>query len=109
MIWVGKYYSWGLAFALVGIVMLISITTLFFTQKSFGPIGLSPLDPTYTRRKKLTFEIATYIGSLAIMPLILILIKNTHYTDMFMLIAGPLTLLYVFYEMTHHTLSLLHI
>jgi len=103
MIWVGKYYSWGLAFALVGIVMLISITTLFFTQKSFGPIGLSPLDPTYTRRKKLTFEIATYIGSLAIMPLILILIKNTHYTDMFMLIAGPLTLLYVFYEMTHHT------
>ena len=81
MIWVGKYYSWGLAFALVGIVMLISITTLFFT----------------------TFEIATYIGSLAIMPLILILIKNTHYTDMFMLIAGPLTLLYVFYEMTHHT------
>ena len=64
MIWVGKYYSWGLAFALVGIVMLISITTLFFTQKSFGPIGLSPLDPTYTRRKKLTFEIATYIGSL---------------------------------------------
>lgn len=103
MIWVGKYYSWGLAFALVGIVMLISIATLFFTQKSFGPIGLSPLDPSYTRRKKLTMEIATYVGSLAIIPLILILIKNTHYTDIFMLIAGPLTLLYVFYEMTHHT------
>lgn len=103
MIWVGKYYSWGLAFALVGIVMLISITTLYFTQKSFGPIGLSPLGPSYTPQKKRTMEIATYVGSLAIIPLILILIKNTHYTDMFMLIAGPLTLLYVFYEMTHHT------
>ncbi len=103
MISVGKYYSWGMAFALVGIVMLISIATLFFTQKHLGPIGLSPLDPTLSTRKKVTYEVATYLGSLAIIPFILLLIKNTAYTDMFMLIAGPLTLLYVFYEMTHHT------
>lgn len=51
MIWVGKYYSWGLAFALVGIVMLISIATLFFTQKTFGPIGLSPLIPRLHQRR----------------------------------------------------------
>ncbi len=103
MIWVGKYYSWNLAFALVGIVMIISITTLFFTQRTMGPIGLSPLKPSMSRKRKLSLEIGTYLGSLAILPLILILIKNTHYTDMFMLIAGPVTLLYVFYEMTHHT------
>ena len=103
MIWVGKYYSWSLAFALVGIVMLISIITLFFTKKTFGPIGLSPLNPNFSAGKKRTLEIAVYLGSLAIIPLILLLIKNTQYTDIFMLIAGPVTLLYVFYEMTHHT------
>lgn len=103
MIWVGKYYSWSLAFALVGIVMLISIITLFFTKKTFGPIGLSPLNPNFSAGKRRTLEIAVYLGSLAIIPLILLLIKNTQYTDIFMLIAGPVTLLYVFYEMTHHT------
>ncbi len=103
MIWVGKYHSWSLAFALVGIVMCISLITLFFTKKSFGPIGLSPLNPEFSPAKKRTLEIATYIGSLAVIPLILLLIKNTEYTDIFMLIAGPATLLYVFYEMTHHT------
>lgn len=103
MIWVGKYYSWQLAFALVGIVMLISITTLYFTQKSMGPIGLSPLNPNFSAGKKRGLEIGTYIASLAVIPLILLLIKNTQYTDIFMLIAGPATLLYVFYEMSHHT------
>ncbi|MDQ3016709.1 MAG: peptide MFS transporter [Bacteroidota bacterium] len=103
MIWVGKYYSWNLAFALVGVVMLISLITLTFTQKSMGPIGLSPLSPTMDPGKKRMLEIGTYIGSLAVIPLILLLIKNTQYTDIFMMIAGPATLVYVFYEMRNHT------
>lgn len=102
MIWVGKYYSWSLAFALVGIVMCISLITLYFTKHTFGPIGLSPLSPSIKPAKKRTLEIATYLGSLAVIPLILLLIRNTAYTDMFMYIAGPVTLLYVFYEMRHH-------
>lgn len=103
MVLVGKHYSWSLAFALVGIVMCISIITLYFTKKAFGPIGLSPLNPNMSVNKRKTYEIATYVGSLLTIPLILLLIKNTEYTDIFMLIAGPVTLLYVFYEMTHHT------
>ena len=103
MIWVGKYYSWSLAFSFVGIVMCISLITLFFTQKSLGPIGLSPLDPAMPKGKKRRYEIFTYAGSLIAIPFILLLIKNTHYTDIFMLIAGPVALVYVFYEMTHHT------
>ncbi len=102
MIYVGLYHSWNAAFALVGIVMCISVITLYFTQKYMGPIGLSPLkDMAVAKRRK--FEFGTYIASLAVIPLILLLIQNTHYTDLFMLIVGPATLLYVFYEMTKHS------
>lgn len=102
MIWVGLNYSWNMAFALVGIVMCISIITLFFTQKYMGPIGLSPLKDM-PASKRLMYEVGTFIASLAVIPLILLMIKNTHYTDLFMLIVGPATLLYVFYEMTKHS------
>lgn len=98
MIYVGFNHSWSMAFALVGIVMVISLVTLFLTKKHMGPIGLSPLK-AMPESKKRTYEIVTYLGSLAVMPLILLLIKNTHLTDYFMLIVGPATLLYVFWEM----------
>jgi POT family proton-dependent oligopeptide transporter len=40
-----------------------------------------------------------YAGTILVLPLILLLIKNSAYTDMFMYIVGPLTLIYIFYEM----------
>ncbi|MBC8047014.1 MAG: peptide MFS transporter [Fimbriimonadaceae bacterium] len=99
MVWVGLHYSWSLAFALVGIVMSISIITFWFTQKTMGPIGLSPLSATMPASKKRMYEIATYVGSLIAIPLILILVKNSNYTDMVMYIVGPAALLYVLFEM----------
>lgn len=39
---IAKSYSWNLAFGLAAIVMTISLVTFIFTQKSLGPIGLSP-------------------------------------------------------------------
>ncbi len=102
MVLVGLYVSWNLAFALVGVVMFISIITFWFTQKSLGPIGLSPLSKDMPASKKRTYELATYIGSLIAIPLILILVKNTNYTDMVMYIVGPAALIYVFYEMTKY-------
>lgn len=103
MIWVGKYHSWNLAFALVGIAMCISLVILIFTKKTMGPIGLSPLHPSISKGKRRRYELLTYAASLATIPLLYMLIQNTRNTDIFMLIAGPVTLLYVFYEMTHHT------
>ncbi len=102
MVGVGLHYSWSLAFALVGIVMSISIVTFWFTQKSMGPIGLSPLLTKLPSSKRRIYEIATYIGSLIAIPFILLLVKNSEYTDMFMYIIGPATLVYVFYEMRHY-------
>lgn len=103
MVWVGIHVSWSIAFALVGVVMSISFITFWFTQHSLGPIGLSPLSPQMPASKKRMYEIATYIGSLVAIPFILILVKNSEYTDLFMYIVGPLTLIYVFWEMRKYS------
>ncbi|MEO5585076.1 MAG: peptide MFS transporter [Flavobacteriales bacterium] len=99
MIWVGKYHSWPLAFGLVSVVMTISLINFIFTRKSLGTIGLSPLHPDMPMNKRRMYEIAVYIGSLIAIPFILILVTNTHYTDLFMYIIGPLTLIYLGWEM----------
>ncbi|MBS1779732.1 MAG: peptide MFS transporter [Bacteroidetes bacterium] len=96
---VGKFYSWSLAFGFAGIVMAIGLLTFIFTQKSLGPIGLSPMKDAAPGRRK-TFEIATFVGSIAVMPLLLLMVQNTRYTDYFMYIIGPATLVYLLYEMT---------
>lgn len=99
MVWVGKSYSWRAAFALVGVVMIISLINFAMRKKSFGPIGLSPLSPDMPASKRKALEWGTYIGSLAVIPLILLMVTNTAYTDMFMYIVGPLTLVYLAWEM----------
>ena len=102
-VYLGKEYSWSAAFAAAGVVMVIGVITFVFTQRSLGPIGLSPLPAAMPAGKKRMREIAVYAGSLLCMPLILIMVQNTQYTDMFMYIIGPATLIYVFYEMSRLT------
>jgi POT family proton-dependent oligopeptide transporter len=99
MVWVGKYHSWRLAFALVGVVMTISLVTLLATRKNLGPIGLSPFGPDVPASRRRLLEVATYVGSLLCIPLILVLVTNTRYTDLFMYVIGPATLVYLFWEM----------
>jgi proton-dependent oligopeptide transporter, POT family len=99
MVYVGKYYSWGLAFGLVSVVMTISLITFAATRRTLGPIGLSPLPATMPAKRKRLLEVATYIGSLVAIPFILTLVTNTRYTDLFMYIIGPATLVYLVYEM----------
>jgi POT family proton-dependent oligopeptide transporter len=121
---IGKDYSWNLAFGLAAIVMVISLVTFVFTQRSLGPIGLSPLlpkpvddanmgkDTIFTEqgaqkgvspRQAKWYEYLVYIGSLAIIPLIMTMVSKTEYTDWFMYIIGPCTLIYLFYEMTKYS------
>lgn len=99
MIAVGKYVSWNLAFALVAVVMTISLVNFALTRKSMGPIGLSPLPADMPASKRKLYEIATYVGSLIAIPFILLLVTNTRYTDLFMYIIGPATLVYLAWEM----------
>lgn len=89
---------WNVGFGFAAVVMIISLLTFTQTQKSLGTIGLSPLkDVMDSKRKQL--EIITYLGSLLIIPVIIIMVANTVYTDYFMMIIGPASILYLFYEM----------
>ena len=111
---IGKNYSWNLAFGLAGIVMIISLVTFVFTQKSLGPIGLAPgadnnilstdnIDiKTKTTSQKPWYSYAVFIGSLLIIPVIMKMVAKTAYTDYFMYTIGPLTLIYLLYEMTKY-------
>ena len=99
MVYVGKYHDWRWAFALVGVVMTISLINFFFTKKSLGPIGLSPLKADMPKNRRKIYEIAVYIGSLIAVPFILMLVTNTRNTDLFMYIIGPATLIYLAWEM----------
>jgi POT family proton-dependent oligopeptide transporter len=99
MIWIGKYHSWRIAFALVSVAMIISLVMFLATRRNLGPIGLSPFGPEVSVSKRRLLEVATYVGSMLSIPLILILVTNTRYTDLFMYIIGPVTLVYLGWEM----------
>lgn len=101
---IAQSYSWNLAFGLAAIVMTISLLTFVYTQKTLGPIGLSPLEAKGLKGKKWQ-EYATYIGSLAVIPLIMTMVSKTEYTDYFMYTIGPVTLLYIFYEMSKYSVG----
>ena len=92
------HLRWNFAFGFAAIVMFISLLTFVQTQKSMGEIGVSPL-AMLTRSKRRTYEIATYVGSLVVIPIVMTMVAKTEYTDIFMYIIGPCALLYLFYEM----------
>ncbi|CAH0334610.1 Dipeptide permease D [Flavobacterium sp. CECT 9288] len=95
---------WNVGFGFAAVVMIISLLTFTQTQKSLGPIGLSPLMGIEKSKKK-NLEIATYLGSLCIIPVIIIMVANTQYTDYFMIFIGPASILYLFYEMKNFSLA----
>ena len=99
-----EHLRWNVAFGFAAVVMLISLLTFVQTQKSLGEIGISPLlDLTHSKRK--TYEYLTYIGSILIIPIIILLVSNSEYTDVFMFIIGPCSILYLIYEMRNFSLA----
>lgn len=92
-----KHLSWNVAFGLAAIAMTISLITFLFTKKQLGPIGLPPMKGLDGGGKK-WYDYAIYIGSLAIIPLIMTMVSKTEYTDYFMYTIGPLVLIYLIFE-----------
>ncbi len=93
-------YSWNAAFSLAGIGMIIGLAIFLVTRTMIGPIGLSPLQGKMPESKIRMKDMMVYGGSLLVMPLIYLLVKNSEYTDYFMYTVGPLALLYIIFEMT---------
>jgi proton-dependent oligopeptide transporter, POT family len=92
--------AWNVAFGLAAIVMTISLLTFIFTQRKMGPIGLSPMHASITPQKRKLYEYGVYGLSIVLLPVVMIMVAKTEYTDWLMYIIGPLALLYIFYEMT---------
>lgn len=99
---------WHLAFGFAAIVMVISLINFVFTQRSLGSIGLQPGHPDHETQSAPIpkwQEYGVYVLSLIFVPIIMIMVAKTEYTDYFMWTIGPLTLIYLFYEMTKVTPS----
>lgn len=99
-IYVAKNYSWNMAFGFAAIVMTISLITFIFTRKTLGPIGLSPFIKNGVDTSKKWMDVLVYIGSLAVIPAIMSMVSTPEYTDLFMYIIGPATIVYLLYEMS---------
>ncbi|ROI10636.1 MFS transporter [Chryseobacterium sp. H3056] len=99
---------WNVAFGLAAVVMLISLINFVFTQRSLGPIGLMPekklADGTSVPIEKWKVY-GVYALTLVFVPLIMTMVSVPQYTDYFMWTVGPLTLIYLFYEMSKVTVS----
>jgi POT family proton-dependent oligopeptide transporter len=96
--------SWNVAFGISAIFMVVSLVTFEWTKKSLGLIGISPLLKFEPKKRKI-FEFITYLCSLALIPIIILMVSNSQYTDVFMFIIGPCSLLYLFYEMRNFSLN----
>jgi len=94
---------WNVAFGLAAIVMVISLINFVFTQRRLGPIGLMPqkiaADGTLIPTEKWKIY-GVYALTLLFVPLIIIMVSVPQYTDYFMWTVGPLTLIYLFFEMS---------
>jgi POT family proton-dependent oligopeptide transporter len=107
---VPEHLRWNFAFGFAAVVMTISLLTFVYTRRTLGPIGLSPMKPIADEnhdgkldKGKRWYEYVVYLGALASIPAIMKMVANTVYTDYFMMIIGPFSLIYLVYEMTKHS------
>ncbi|OCK53319.1 amino acid transporter [Chryseobacterium sp. CBo1] len=97
---------WNIAFGLAAIVMVISLINFVFTQRTLGTIGLQPGHPLQEVKSAPMpkwKEYGVYILSLIFVPIIMKMVSVPQYTDYFMWTVGPLTLIYLFFEMSKVT------
>lgn len=93
---------WNVAFGLAAVVMTISLITFIYTRRKLGPIGISPFEAKGIAEKK-WLDYVVYAGALICVPIIMVMVANTHYTDWFMYFIGPFSLCYLGFEMSRST------
>lgn len=73
--YIGTAYSWSLGFSLAGICMLLGLTLFMFTQKSLGPIGLTPKPEIFEKKTAgVSKGFFYFFGTLLFVPLFFSLI-----------------------------------
>jgi POT family proton-dependent oligopeptide transporter len=97
----GKNYGWNWCFLSTGLVMILGLLVFTSTSRQLEPLGHSPLcgpdqPPTLGTIEKV---IGVYAGSLLMIPLVLLLVSNSTYTDYFMWTVGPVVLAWFVWSM----------
>ena len=106
--YITEAHRWNVAFSLAAFGMIISLINFSYTQKHLGPIGLQPGHPDAIVKTKALpkwTEYLVYLVTLLLIPVIQIMVSKPDYTDYFMYTIGPLTLIYLFFEMSKVTSS----
>jgi POT family proton-dependent oligopeptide transporter len=103
-VWAYEHYGANVSFGLSGLFMAIGLFVFLITKKDLGPIGNVPAHIAKSSNGK-KYEWLVYLGSVLVLPIIYLLITNTKYTDLFMYIIGPATLIYLFIEMRKYTMA----
>jgi len=101
--YIGTSISWSLGFGIAGVCMLVGLALFVFTQRSLGPIGLSP-EPEKMKSKGLMYHLAT----LAFIPVFFILVYypfdvtifgiEFSFTDLIFLVAAVGTIAFIVIE-----------
>ena len=97
--WVGQKINWHLGFGLAGVFMIVGLITFYLKQHVLGPIGLPPSQEKLKAKNTvgLSNEIMVYVGSLAAIPLFILILN---YYKIYSYIINPfgiIALIYVIY------------
>lgn len=99
-----KKIAWNAAFGVSALFMVVSLLTFIRTQKSLSTIGISPLLHLEKGKRKL-YEYISYAASIVFIPIVMVMVAKTEYTDAFMYIIGPCSLIYFVFEMRNYNLE----
>ena len=97
--YVGPAYSWHLAFGIAGIFMIVGLVVFIAGQKSLGHRGLPPNESALKQKLFgiLPNETAVYIGTLAMVGVVVALFNMYRLMDIVMVALAILSLVYIFY------------
>jgi POT family proton-dependent oligopeptide transporter len=97
--YVGQRINWHYGFGLAGLFMILGLVVFAFGKKSLGQKGLPPnvQQLQAPRFAFLTTEHLIYIGSLALIPLIVLLFHRYGFMDIIMFGLGILSLAYILF------------
>lgn len=103
MEWVARRFSWQVAFAFAGAMMIASVINFMAGRNALRQFGAHPVRPALPRSHRHLLEVLVYSGSLLAIPLLHHAVTSSTYTDLFMTIIGPLAIIYLVWEMRHAT------
>jgi POT family proton-dependent oligopeptide transporter len=97
--YVGERVNWHYGFGLAGIFMIVGLVVFSIGAKSLGPRGLPPEPEALKKRlfAGITTEAAIYAGTLALVPVVVLLFNQYQVMDYLMFALGSIAMIYILF------------